>query len=448
MIELSLGELPRACGGTWQGNLELLREHVSGIVTDSRQVEEGSLFIAFRGEKVDGHRFIPDVLSHGAMAVLCEEPGKPGEPRIIVPHVMDALRQIALYNRSRLRFPFVGITGSVGKTTAKEMTAAVLSARFRTFKTPGSMNGQIGVPIAFMSMSSDYEAAVIEMGVSQFGEMTRLTEIVQPDYAVFTNIGDAHLEFLHDRAGVLRAKSEILKGMKNDAVVFANGDDALLRTADFQRKTVLFGLGENCQVRATDIRYEPTKISCQIVAGERSFPVTVPGYGGYMIYSVLSAAAVGMEMGLSDEEIARGLLSFSNVGHRSRIVQTPLCTLIDDCYNANPTSNDAAIDSMKNLPGRKVCILGDMREMGETSAQLHRELGLYAVAHGVDLVLTEGDEARYISEAAGEKGIHFPSREALLSALPGLIQKDDVVLVKASRGAHFENVVDVIEKMK
>ena len=309
------------------------------------------------------------------------------------------------------------------------------------------MNGQIGIPVSLIGLHGEYDVAVIEMGVSLFGEMTRLTNMVHPDMAVFTNIGDAHLEALGDRPGILRAKSEILQGMGPDAVIFANGDDALLSAADFGRKTVLFGLGENCAVRAADVRHCGESLSCCILAGERSFPVTVPAYGTYMIYSVLAAAAVSLELGLSDAEIARGLARYETVGRRSRVVKTGYCTLVDDCYNANPTSDRAAIDSLASLSGRHVCILGDMLEMGGNAPELHRSVGEYAAAHGVDLVITQGELAKYIAEGAGTAGAHYPDRASLLAALPELLHEGDVVLVKASHGAHFEEISEVVKQL-
>lgn len=448
MTQITLKEITEACGGQWQGREERLPLCPENVVTDSRKAGEGSLFIAIRGERTDGHRYIGDVLERGALAVLCEEPGADGDPRIVVPDVLAALLAIGRYARSRFTFPFIGVTGSVGKTTAKEMIASVLSARYNTFKTPGSMNGQIGLPVTLMSLTGDREAAVIEMGVSMFGEMTRITDIVRPDYAVFTNIGDAHLEFLGDRKGVLRAKSEIVSGMKEDAVIFANGDDELLRQADFHRKKVLFGLGEHCDVRAVNVEsIDGLAMRCRILAEDREIPVEVPAYGTYMVYSVLAAAAVGMTLGLSDQEIVRGMTLFKTVGHRSRVVKTPLYTLIDDCYNANPTSNAAAIDSMAAFNGRKVCILGDMREMGETSKELHVQIGRYAVEHGAELVITQGDDAEYMSRAAGDRGLHYSDKASLIGALPALLKPGDVVLVKASNSMHFEEIAEAIEKM-
>ena len=447
MNGMTIGEMLRACRGQWQGGDAPLSESPTAVVTDSRQASEGCLFLALRGERTDGHRYIPDVLQKGALAVLCEERGEPGEPRIVVPDTLTAMQQIAAESRKRWNIPFIGVTGSVGKTTAKEMLAAALSGKLSVFKTPGSMNGQIGIPVSLIGLHGEYDAAVIEMGVSLFGEMTRLTNRVHPDMAVFTNIGDAHLEALGDRPGILRAKSEILQGMKEDAVIFANGDDALLSTADFGRKTVLFGMGESCDVRAADVRQNGESLSCRIVCGSRSFPVVVPAYGTYMIYSVLAAAAVCMELGLSDAEIARGLAGYQTVGRRSRIVQTGRYTLVDDCYNANPTSSRAAIDSLATLPGRRVCILGDMLEMGENAPALHRTVGEYAAENGAALVITQGELAKFTAEGAGDKGVHFASRAELLKALPGLLRPGDAVLVKASHGAHFEEISDFIQTL-
>ncbi len=439
----------RVSGGVWQGDPALLDARPTNIVTDSRDAGEGSLFIALRGEHTDGHRYIPDVFRQGALAVLCAEEGAPGEPRLVVPDVMTAIRQIGAYSRDRLSIPFVGITGSVGKTTAKEMVASVLSARFSTYKTPGSLNGQIGLPVTLMAMAEDYEIAVVEMGVSMFGEMERLTKLVRPDHAVFTNIADAHLEYFHDRPGILSEKSRITLGMPENGVVFANGDDELLARADFGRRTVLFGLGENCQVRALNIaRGENAELKCRIAADGRAFDVRVPAYGTYMIYSVLAAAAVGMEFGMTDAEIADGFLQYQTVGHRSRVIKTPYCTLIDDCYNANPTSNRAAIDSMVEFEGRKVCILGDMREMGELSPKVHRQIGEYAVSRGVELILTHGSDAAYIAQAAGDRGIHFEDRQALRDAIPSLLHPGDVVLVKASHGPNFVDMVKIVEELR
>jgi len=268
---------------------------------------------------------------------------------------------------------------------------------------------------------------------------------------VFMNIGDAHLEALGDHAGILREKSELLSCSSSFAPVFCNGDDLLLSVATFGgRPVVRFGMSKHCDVRAEEIESvnNGTEQRCTIVSGDRRIPVHIPAYGTYMVYAVLAAASVAMALGLSDQEIAEGILTYKTIGHRSRVVSTSFGTLVDDCYNANPNSNRAAIDSLKNLPGRKVCILGDMRELGEDSHELHRSLGVYAVQNGIDAIYTQGQEAFYISQAAGTIGQHFETKQDLIQALPALIQPGDTVLVKASNSIHFEDISDALQKLR
>lgn len=448
MITLSIGEIVSITGANWTGSTEALSTVPSRVITDSREEAANAMFIAFRGERTDGHRFIPDVLANGACAVLCEEEGTDGEPRIVVQDVFAALRTLGSFCRNRLHIPVLGVTGSVGKTTAKEMCWAVLSEHFNTYKTPGSMNGQIGVPIALMGLGEEIEAAVIEMGISLKGEMEKLGRVVRPNLAVFMNIGDAHLEALGNREGILEEKCRLLCSSADDTPVFVNGDDTLLNSHDFGRKTVRFGLGEHCDVRATDCEASPDgdSQSCCILYHDRRVPVIIPAYGSYMVYAALAAASVGLYLGLNDEEIIRGIAAYSTVGHRSRIIRLKSgVTLVDDCYNANPVSNRAAIDSLIALKGRKICVLGEMRELGENSRQLHNEIGKYAFEKGISAVYTCGDDAAYIAQGAGAIGHHFISKEVLIEELPSLLCEGDVVLVKASHSCRFEDIVEALE---
>jgi len=368
-------------------------------------------------------------------------------PQLIVPSTPAALRQIAAYYRRQFDIPFIGITGSVGKTTAKEMIASVLSERFDTLKTEKNFNNELGVPMTLFRLRDAHEAAVIEMGISHFGEMTRLTEMVHPDTAVFTLIGDAHLEFLGSRDGVLRAKSEIVGGMGPEGVVICNGDDTLLKAHDFKRKTILFGLGGNCDVRAVNVTNDGTAgMRCDIVTESRKFSVTIPAFGQHMVYAALMGAAVGLNYGLTDEQIRRGIAAYEPVGSRSRITETGFLTLIDDCYNSNPTSAKSAVLSMSVLPGRKVCILGDMLELGEDGPTLHRDLGAYA-ASKCALVIACGTLAKEIQNGAGSGALWFSSVPELLESLPKLIQTGDVVLVKASRKLQFEKISEKLIKL-
>ncbi len=449
MISLSIGEITAITGGIWTGDKALLSIHPRSIITDSREYAPDAMFIAFRGEKTDGHRYIPDVLAKGVCAVLCEERGEEGEPRIVVSEVFAALRALGSYCRARMDMPILGVTGSVGKTTAKEMCAAVLSEHYRTYKTPGSMNGQIGVPIALMGLGSEMEAAVIEMGISLRGEMEKLGQVVRPNMAVFMNIADAHLEALGSREEILREKSMLLCASPASGPVFVNGDDPLLAAYDFGREKISFGLGEHCTVRAVEIENSPDgkAQSCRILSGERNIPVNIPAYGSYMVYAALAAASVGLYLGLSDEEIAAGVGHYATIGHRSRVVKLPSgVTLVDDCYNANPSSVHFALDSLDVLSGRHICVFGDMRELGENSHELHRTIGAYAREKGVAALYTCGDEAEYYAEGAGDIARVFESKAALIEALSALLREGDVILVKASHSCRFEDIVEALEK--
>lgn len=445
MKDLTPAVVAAVTGGAVRGTLS--NEELAFLTTDSREVEPGCLFAAIPGARVDGHDYIRSAAEKGAVCVLCERFVEADIPQICVPDTQAALQQLAAYYRSRFDIPVIGVTGSVGKTTAKEMIAAVLSERFDTLKTEKNHNNELGVPLTLFRLRRNHGAAVVEMGISGFGEMTRLARMVRPDIAVFTLIGDAHLEFLGDRPGVLRAKGEIVTGMDESGVVIANGDDALLKEHDFGRETVLFGKGENCAIRAADI--EPvgeTAMRCVITSGARSIEAEIPAHGGHMVYAALMGAAVGMALGLTDDEIRRGIAHYEPVGSRGRVVKAGGVTILDDCYNANPTSMRAALDSLVLLSGKPVAILGDMLELGENGPALHRDTGAYAAKRGVR-VIGCGTLACEIAAGAGETAAYFPDRESLIAALPELIRPGDAVLVKASHSMGFEKIVAALESL-
>lgn len=429
------------CGET-RGIISL--DEITAITTDSRTIVPGCLFAAIPGARVDGHDFIVSAAEKGASCVLCSRFVEADIPQIRVEDTQAALRAIAAFYRSQFDFPFVGVTGSVGKTTAKEMIASVLSSRFNTLRTEKNFNNELGVPLTLFRLKKEHEAAVVEMGISDFGEMTRLADMVRPDIAVFTLIGDAHLEFLGDHAGVLQAKAEILSGMPEDGLVIVNGDDPMLKDHDFGCRAIRFGFGENCDVRAVEWGAAgEAAMSCTIVFGERRIPVTIPAFGQHMIYAALMGAAVGLKLGLSDKEIQAGIAAYETVGSRGRILHHKGITILDDCYNANPTSCRSSLESLAMLPGRKVAILGDMLELGESGMALHRTVGEYAASLGVRVVAC-GELSRSTADGAGEGTAWFESTEALISALPVLVREGDCVLVKASRGMHFEAVVNAL----
>ena len=448
MTGMSIVSAALACGGSLcgTGNFE---QELGSIGIDSRAVAPGDLFVAYKGEKADGHNYISAAMDRGAACCLAERvPEGETRPVILVNDVQVALEQIAAAYRRTLKIPVIGVTGSVGKTTAKEMICAVLSQRLRVLKTEGNLNNQIGVPMTVSRITREHQAAVVEMGISDFGEMRALAAIAKPDIAVFTVIGHAHLEFLHDLDGVLRAKTEMLETMSDNAPVIVNGDDEKLRGLPCRQKKITFGLGSDCDVRAENIALLPDgKISCDILAEGRRVPVLIPAFGRHMIYAALEGAAVGLVMGLTDEEIAGGVAAYETVGRRAAVTDTGYLTLIDDCYNANPDSARCGIDSLLSMPGRHVCILGDMLELGAREREMHYALGRYAAEKGVDLVLTNGALSEETARGAGERGIYFADRTELIAALPTLLQTGDKVLVKASHSMRFDEISEVLKAL-
>jgi UDP-N-acetylmuramoyl-tripeptide--D-alanyl-D-alanine ligase len=328
------------------------------------------------------------------------------------------------------------------------MIAAVLERRFRVLKTEGNLNNQIGVPMTVSRIEPEHEIAVVEMGISGFGEMSALARIARPSIAVYTVIGHAHLEQLGDLDGVFRAKTEMLDFLPADGVVIVNGDDKYLRALRCPQRLIRVGLGPENDLRAEELRAEGEEgTACTLVYGARRIPVRIPAFGRHMVYAALEGAAVGLALGLTEEEIAAGVAGFRTVGRRAAVTETGRVTLIDDSYNANPDSVKCGVDSLLELPGRHVAILGDMLEMGENAAALHLDVGRYLREKGVDALYTAGPLAEYYAEGAGDIARHFESRDALIAALPELLRDGDSVLVKASRGMRFEDVAEAVKQL-
>ena len=427
---------------------------VTGAVIDSRAVTPGALFAAIPGERVDGHDYIGKAFDLGASCCLAQRvPAGETRPVICVPDTAAALETLARAYRARFAIPVLGVTGSVGKTTAKEMVASVLAQRWNTLKTEKNFNNQLGVPLTLFRLEPEHQAAVVEMGVSHFGDMAPLAAMVQPTAMLFTIIGHAHLEFLRDRRGVLQEKTSVLDTMPDDAVAFCNGDDDLLRAMTCRQRKVTFGLSDGCDVRAVDVRdLGDDGSTCTIVAGARRIPVRIRAYGQHMVYAALEGAAVGIEYGLTDDEIIRGIAAYQPVGSRANVVRTARYTVIDDCYNANPVSMKAAIDLLGTALQRKVAVLGDMFELGKDEAILHAQIGEYAMTHGVDVLICIGELSKNMYERAvetlsekehGSREIYyFPTREEAMAQLPHILHTGDAVLIKASHSMKFEEIVE------
>lgn len=454
MKNLTLKNLALACNGTYVGAKEIEDKEVTCIFTDSRKAEAGGLFVPIKGARVDAHDFIEQVMEKGVLATLSEKDlGEKPFPYILVKSSLTAVKDIAEFYLKQLQIPVVGITGSVGKTSTKEVIASVLAQKYNTLKTQGNFNNELGLPLTIFRLRDEHEMAVLEMGISDFGEMHRLAKIARPNTCVITNIGLCHLEFLKSRDGILKAKTEIFDYLQSDGHIILNGDDDKLVTVQEAKgiKPVFFGVENHQGIWADEIKPEGLKgISCCIHAGEESFSVLIPVPGKHSVYNALAATAVGLTYGLTIEEIRKGIESLQSVSGRFHIIETQEYTVIDDCYNANPISMKASLDVLTDALGRKVAILGDMGELGADERKMHQEVGRYAAEREIDVLLCVGELSADMAEAARTVSSktqveHFANKEDLMKELPELLEKGDTVLVKAS---HFMEFGEIVEKLK
>lgn len=452
MKNMTLRRMASACGGRLTGNESEWDQEISCIVTDSRKAEPGCLFAAIPGARVDGHQFIPAVLKQGALGVVCEREPEQGAAGnyIVVASTLQALKDLAKFYLEQMQIPVVGITGSVGKTSTKEMIAAVLSQKYRVLKTLGNFNNELGLPLTVFRIRQEDEIAVLEMGISDFGEMHRLAEIARPDTCVITNIGQCHLEFLGDRDGVLRAKSEIFDFLEPDGHIILNGDDDRLETVREVKgiRPVFFGLDSDSDIYADRIEKRGLEgISCRIHADGETFDTLIPIPGLHMVYNALAGTAVGLHYGLTAEQIKAGIESLQPVSGRFHIIHAGRCTIIDDCYNANPMSMKASLGVLQDGIGRKVAILGDMGELGPQEQEMHREVGEYAASLAVDACICVGPLCAHLAEGIRSvnpqmRVVWMENLQELLRQLENLVKDGDTVLVKASHFMHFEKVVE------
>lgn len=438
---INLKTAARWCGGTVLPEYEdicFLGAHV-----DSRQIQPGQLFVALKAGR-DGHDFIPAALEKGAAGALGQRQ-LPGVPMIVVPDSLKALGDIARgYRRTLTNTRFIGLTGSVGKTTTKEMTACALSAVYRTQWTQANYNNDLGVPMTVLGLEPETERAVIEMGMNHFGEISYLTQIARPEVAVITNVGTMHIENLGSREGICKAKLEILEGLEPGGVAVLHGDEPLLRAAKLSCRTLFFGLGPDCHLRGSNLRTTPTGGTAFTVTGfGRSWEAELPVPGDHNVVNALGAILAANCVGVPVEAAIAGLADFRNTGDRLRTYEQEGYTVVADCYNAGPESMAAAFRVLAQLPtrGRRIAVLGDMLELGDFAPAAHRQVGEQA-AEAADLVLAYGPLCRDLALGAGEKGRHFDTQEDTLAALKAAARPGDVLLFKGSHGMHMEKILE------
>lgn len=448
MTPCTAREICAAVGGT------LLQDSgapVTGVTTDSRAVQPGQLFIPLVGERFDGHAYIGKALDGGAAGCLtaaAPETLLPGKLYIQVADTRLALKALASWYRNKFDLPVVQVTGSAGKTTTKEMIASVLSQRYNTLRTEGNFNNDIGAPLTLLRLMPEHQAAVIETGMNHFGEIRYLGEMVRPDIAVITNVGDAHIENLgNTRQGILRAKCEIFENLTPEGIAVLNGDDELLNTVTLPQTILRCGVGDGCGVRVTDIDDRGLEgVACTVTIEGEHYRLTTSAPGRYMIYPMAMAAAIGRRLGLTGEEIAAGVAAYTTVGSRMHLIRLPGERLvIDDCYNANPQSMAEGLRMLAASPAQhRVAVLGDMGELGQLTAQAHRDMGALTRRLGLTAVAV-GEKMHALTET-DPQAQWFATVEEAMPAIRQLFTPGTAVLVKASHAMHFERIVKELEK--
>lgn len=461
MKHMSLREITQVCNGVYRGNENLFDCCVSSVTIDSRKIEKNGLFVAIKGARVDGHDFIEQVMEAGALCSLTEKYlENTNYPYILVDDCKTALKALAEHYRRSLDIKVIGISGSVGKTSTKEMVASVLSQKYRVLKTAGNFNNEIGLPLTIFNIREEHEVAVLEMGISDFGEMTRLAKMARPDICIITNIGCAHLEQLGNRDGILQAKTEMFAYKNPGGSILLNGDDDKLRgyRPDNHEQPIYFGLTH------TSDFYVKETIGCGLegtdalfVTPRSEFYAHIPIPGEHMVYNALAGIAAGYALDMTDDEIKKGIEALVPIAGRNHMIHTKTLHIIDDCYNANPVSMKSSLNVVKEAKSRTVAILGNMGELGKKSEQMHYEIGEYAVESNINLLICIGSLCKYMADGAENRlkelnsdattVYYYETKEDFLTDLPSLIQPDDTILVKASHAMQFAEIVEKLQKL-
>ncbi len=464
-------EIARAVGGELKIYGDKKESRITAVATDSREAGKGVLFCAIKGQNVDGNDFIPSALEGGSDCFLCqyvpEEAVNSGQSffAILVKDTVSAIGELAAYYRRFTDARFVAITGSVGKTTTKEFIYAVASVGFKTHKTQGNYNNELGLPLTIFGIEPDDQVVVLEMGMSALGEIEHMSKIARPDIAVVTNIGTSHLASLGTRENICRAKMEIRFGMKDDGMLLLNADEPLLleQYEQLNKKPKLMSVHNRCgDFRAVNIRQKIDGSVYDLIYENKAVTnVELPVLGKHNVYNSLAAYAVGVMLGMTDEQIRRGMKSFVGADRRQKIYDVGGITVIDDCYNASPESMRAAIDVLTSMAAKKntrpAALLGDMLELGEYSRLMHDQLGQYAAQMQVQKLFCYGMMADIVAEAAIKKGIRadnvfvcLDTRDAqgMADMILQALEPGDILLVKASRGIAAERIIECMKKRK
>lgn len=460
MKPILIEEVIKAVNGTINKNIDTTDFFIENVSTDTRTIKNGDLFVPIVGENFDGHNFIEIAFEKGAKACLTEKNIETDKILIKVEDTKKALKDLAKYYRSLFKIPVVAITGSAGKTTTKDIVASVLAQKYNVLKTEGNFNNEIGLPLTVFRIDEKTEVAVLEMGMNHFGEIHNLSEIAQQNIGIITNIGVSHIENLGDRKGILRAKYEIFDFLGENGLKILNLDDDMLAGLKNDEKLgkhieeKFYSIEKEADVYATNIKEKGLKgISAKIKCMGEEFDLDMKISGKHILSNALIGVIVGKKLGLTNDEIKKGIETFVPSKMRMDILETEKYTIINDVYNANPNSMKASLDVLANAKGRKIAILGDMFELGEYAPKFHYEIGEYAVKKGIDELIFIGKLAENMLIGANDISEkeelnvninYFETQEDFFEKMESILKQDDNILVKASRGMKFEKTVDKI----
>ncbi|MDU7954422.1 MAG: UDP-N-acetylmuramoyl-tripeptide--D-alanyl-D-alanine ligase [Clostridium perfringens] len=450
MLELNLQEIVKATKGALLKEADV--KEIKAVSTDTRKIEEGTMFIALKGENFNGNNYVLDAFNKGAKIAIVDEVKcdlnelKEDVALIKVQDTGRALMDLAKFYREKLGLKVVGITGSAGKTSTKDLVAAVLSDKYKVFKTKGNFNNEIGLPLMILELDSTYDVAILEMGMRGLGQIKELAEIALPDLGIITNIGISHIEILKTRENILKAKMEIATFFdKNNTLVVCGNDDFLGALPEAQYKIVKTGVGENFEIGAKNIALEELSSKFTVYDGEKEEEFSLDMPGEHNISNLMLGIAIAKELGVSFEEMKRGLKNIEATSMRLELIKKDGFSILNDCYNSSPVAVKSAIDVMKNIEGkRRIAVLGTMRELGHKSEEAHMEIGKYAKENGIEKVLCFGDFSENIKEGYGEGCTVYENKEELIKDLLNIICEGDIILVKASRSLKFEEITKAL----
>lgn len=450
MLELNLQEIVKATKGALLKEADV--KEIKAVSTDTRKIEEGTMFIALKGENFNGNNYVLDAFNKGAKIAIVDEVKcdlnelKEDVALIKVKNTGRALMDLAKFYREKLGLKVVGITGSAGKTSTKDLVAAVLSDKYKVFKTKGNFNNEIGLPLMILELDSTYDVAILEMGMRGLGQIKELAEIASPDLGIITNIGISHIEILKTRENILKAKMEIATFFdKNNTLVVCGNDDFLWALPEAQYKIVKTGVGENFEIGAKNIALEELSSKFTVYDGEKEEEFYLDMPGEHNISNLMLGIAIAKELGVSFEEMKRGLKNIEATSMRLELIKKDGFSILNDCYNSSPVAVKSAIDVMKNIEGkRRIAVLGTMRELGHKSEEAHMEIGKYAKENGIEKVLCFGDFSENIKEGYGEGCTVYENKEELIKDLLNIICEGDIILVKASRSLKFEEITKAL----